>query len=319
MVNVSVLFLIFNRPEQTKSVFAKIRQAKPSRLFVAADGPREAHPEDYHRCEEVRKVVLDSIDWPCEIYTLLRDENLGCGRAPAEAITWFFSQVDEGIILEDDCLPDFTFFTFCKSLLDYYRNDENIMHISGTNLQDGRFVTHDSYYFSQYPHSWGWASWRRAWKHFNYHVTDSAEEIKSHLKHALKRPKEHSHWSKIYISTFSFPRNDIWDFQWSYSIWKNRGISILPGQTLVRNLGFDRDATHTQTPNKRYHLNELSAIEEIIHPKAVIINEDADFYTYKMYFKNRTSLPNRMRSMAYIIFPNWVYGPFKEVYRKIRF
>lgn len=319
MVEVPVLLLIFNRPEKTRKVFEKIRQAQPSKFFVAADGPRVTHVSDQQKCEEARKVVLDSIDWPCEVHTLLRDANLGCGRAPAEAINWFFGHVEEGIILEDDCLPHITFFSFCKCLLSYYKENERVMHISGTNLQDGRVVTENSYYFSRYPHSWGWASWRRAWKHFNYQVQDSPEEIRASLKGILLRPKEYEQWSNTYINAFRSKKDDIWDFQWTYTIWKNNGIAILPAQTLVKNLGFDEDATHTQTANKRYHLNQLAAVDKIAHPKETLINEEADYYTYKVYFANNTSLPNRLRNIAYKLFPNWLYRPVKDVYRKVRF
>ena len=150
-----VLFLVFNRPETTRQVFEAIRTAKPPRLYIAADGPRLEREGERASCEEVRKIALE-VDWECDVNTLFRVENLGCKRGPSEGISWFFEHEDEGIILEDDCLPDQSFFSFCEELLERYRNDTRIMAISGNNFQHGRKRTEYSYYFSRYFHGWGW-------------------------------------------------------------------------------------------------------------------------------------------------------------------
>jgi hypothetical protein len=158
----SVLFLVFNRLDTTKRVFAEIRKARPKQLFIASDGPRKNKPGEKEIVEKVRKYVLDNIDWKCELKTLFRKKNLGCKYAVSGAIDWFFENVEQGIILEDDCLPSQRFFKFCEELLEKYGDDERIMSISGYNPL-GKFEIGESYLFSKYPRIWGWATWRRAW------------------------------------------------------------------------------------------------------------------------------------------------------------
>ena len=157
LFEIPVLFLIFNRPDLTKIVFERIREVSPKQMFIAADGPRKEHPEDVEKCESARKIVLDMIGWDCEVKTLFQKKNLGCGLAVSQAITWFFEHVEEGIILEDDCLPDLSFFSYCSTLLEYYKLSPNVMHISGDNFQQGKKRGPNSYYFSKYIHCWGWA------------------------------------------------------------------------------------------------------------------------------------------------------------------
>src|SRR5262249_20722231 len=159
---IPVLFLIFNRPNTTARVMEAIRTAGPGRLYVAADGPRDGNADEAKRCAEVRRIATQ-VDWPCEVQTLFRERNLGCRQAVSSAITWFFEQEQEGIILEDDCLPSPSFFPYCAELLARFRNDERIMCITGCNFQQDMKGYPYSYYFSKYHHVWGWATWRRAW------------------------------------------------------------------------------------------------------------------------------------------------------------
>src|SRR4051812_29566436 len=166
-----VLFVIFNRPETTRQVFEAIRTAKPSRLYIAADGPRKNKPGEDQKCQEAREIVK-AVDWDCEVKTLFSKENLNCGRGPATAFTWFFEHEEEGIILEDDCLPTQSFFRFCQELLERYRYDYRVMHIGGNNFLNGWQRDQDySYYFSLSGHIWGWATWRRAWQMFDYKLS----------------------------------------------------------------------------------------------------------------------------------------------------
>ena len=181
MLNTPILFLIFNRPEITARVFQEIRKAKPKQIYIAADGPRIDHPDDTALCNKTRQ-ICDSIDWDCEVKTLFREENLGCQLAVSNAIDWFFKHESEGIILEDDCLPSQSFFHFCAELLDFYRDDEEIMCISGNNFQQGRGDDEESYYFSRYPHCWGWATWRRAWNKYDHDMSRWKEFREDHAK-----------------------------------------------------------------------------------------------------------------------------------------
>jgi len=165
MLKTPILFIIFNRIDTTKQVFAKIKEAQPQQLFIAADGPRKNRLGEEKKCKAVREWVLSQVDWDCKVYTLFRDENLGCGRGPAQAITWFFDNVEQGIILEDDCVPDISFFNYCETLLEYYKNDERIMHITGYNPEEiSHFKHNTSYCFVPIEICWGWASWRHFYK-----------------------------------------------------------------------------------------------------------------------------------------------------------
>jgi hypothetical protein len=183
-----VLFVIFNRLDTTNIVFKAIRKAQPKKLYIAADGPRPGNVSDEEKCTSIRKLVIN-VDWDCELKTLFREENLGCGLGPASAYDWFFEHEEEGIILEDDCLPDPSFFIYCQELLEKYRHDTKIMHITGSNFQKGWQNDEDySYYFSSYPHEWGWATWRRAWKLYDFKVQKYPElDKKDYLMDTLIR------------------------------------------------------------------------------------------------------------------------------------
>ena len=165
--NTSILFLIFNRPEETKRVFESIKEAKPSKLYLASDGPRSHVIDEEKIVSEVKLNVLNAIDWDCEVKTLFREKNLGCKIAVSEAISWFFDHEDQGIILEDDCLPSQSFYRFCEELLNIYKNDLRIWHISGDNFQNGIARSEESYYYSKFSHVWGWATWKDRWQHYD--------------------------------------------------------------------------------------------------------------------------------------------------------
>ena len=165
--DVPILFIVFNRPDTTAIVFQKIREIKPRKLFLAADGPRPSREGEKERCDAVRKIITEGVDWDCDVQLKFSDINLGCGRAESSAMLWFFESVGEGIVIEDDTLPDTSFFYFCKELLAYYRNDETVRMIGGNNFQGGKKRGDGSYYFSKLTHSWGYASWWRAWKDYD--------------------------------------------------------------------------------------------------------------------------------------------------------
>ena len=242
-----VLLIIFNRPDTTRRVFEAIRNARPKKLFIAADGPRENKPGEMEKCLEVRKIV-SVVDWECDVKTLFRDKNVGCGRGPAGAMSWFFSQVEEGIILEDDCLPSPDFFRFCASLLERYRNDTRVMQIGGINLvapedRDDEY----SYSFSNHNYIWGWATWRRAWNLFRFNMDyyDVITEKKYH-SHYYKSKDEEVYFKFVFDQTYSnIEHTSVWDYQWQYSRMLQAGLSIVPCRNLVINLGYGADATHT--------------------------------------------------------------------------
>lgn len=277
-----ILFLVFNRLETTKQVFERIRDIKPLFLFVAADGPRLNNVEDEQKCQSVREFILEGVDWNCQLKTLFRDENRGCGRGPSAAIDWFFEQVEEGIILEDDCLPTLGFFNYCEELLNKYESEEKIYHISGCNIQYGLKNTNDKYFFSQIPHMWGWATWKRAWNKYNFDAlqnfsTDNLDD----------------YWISVFGSVLKGTA-DIWDYQWVYTIKKGKGISITPTISLIENIGFDQAATHTTNAPGWYFFDQRSTKKLVKTPNVISINKRADQLTMQL-LKGNLSFKNKVR------------------------
>ena len=240
----AVLFLVFNRPDTTAQVFEAIRRARPPRLYVAADAARAGRPDEADNVTRVREIST-KVDWPCELKTLFRDENLGCKYAVSSAITWFFGLEEEGIILEDDCLPSQSFFWFCEEMLCRYRNDQAVMVITGTNIT--RNIPYDGdYFFSRYALMWGWASWASAWEEYdlelvNWPKSDQTKHLKSLGVTGLA---EIITWKNLFTKTKA-NLIDTWDYQWIYSCWLRGGLTIAPAKNLIKNIGFSEDATHT--------------------------------------------------------------------------
>jgi hypothetical protein len=277
-----VLFLIFNRPDTTVQVFAAIAKAKPRRLFVVADGPRPEKTGESETCQATREIIK-RIDWDCEVKTLFRDRNLGCKEAVSSAITWFFEHVEEGIILEDDCLPSDSFFSFCAELLEKYRDDKRVMMISGDNFQDGISRGDASYYFSKIPHIWGWATWRRAWHLYDKEMQSFPTFVKQKgIYHVSPEVDVQNFWLSCFIPAYRGEINT-WDYQWVYTILSRDGLSICPQINMVSNIGFGGDATHTCVGDHGANLNRFE-LYGIIHPSALEAHLEADSYTYKMVY-----------------------------------
>ena len=276
-----VLLLIFNRPDLTKIVFDKIAEVKPNVLFVAADGHRPDREGEYEKCQETRRSVLDNVHWDCEVFTLLREKNLGCKRAVSSAIDWFFSIVDKGIILEDDCLPNISFFNFCTELLAHYEYDNQIMHISGNNFQERNTPKRHSYYFSIYNHIWGWATWRRAWQHYDATMEDYDADV---VRQVFRYEGEQEYWNKNFTKA-ALGQIDTWDYQWTYAIWKNSGLAVLPSINLVSNIGFREDATHTNSKDSIIANLPSWTLTQIVHPEVITVDEEADRYTSLKLFR----------------------------------
>jgi hypothetical protein len=243
-----VLLLIFNRPDTTALVMAAIRSARPSHLYVAADGPRERAGEA-ERCAEARRIAT-TIDWPCELRTRFGDKNLGLRLAVSSALDWFFAQEEEGIILEDDCVPSQSFFPYCTELLDYYRDDTRIMSISGDNFQTGESSDPYSYYFSRYFQCWGWATWRRAWALYDRDMLLWPQFREAGLLRAWSdnEPRFERFWTGIFDAA---GRIDSWAYRYLFTCWAQNGLACIPRVNLVTNVGFRDDATHTRAPNTR--------------------------------------------------------------------
>ncbi len=286
-VQTPILFLIFNRPDETKKVFEAIRQAQPSQLFIAADGARPERSEEAEICQRTRAVVKN-IDWDCKVNTLFRDTNLGCKYAVSGAINWFFSNVSEGIILEDDIVPDPSFFKFCEILLEKYRHDTRIMQICGANFQFGRQRGDGGYYFSRYNHVWGWATWKRAWQLYDVDIkTFPAFKQQRCIETIFYDPIIQQYWTRAFERMYR-KEIDTWDYQWTYAIWCNNGLSIIPNINLVSNIGFGQNATHTTDSSAVEANHPTYPMKEIIHPTFVLLNNEADDYTSaRLYLSNK--------------------------------
>ncbi|MBW4472824.1 MAG: glycosyltransferase family 2 protein [Stenomitos rutilans HA7619-LM2] len=279
-----VAFFIFNRPQLTQRVFDAIRQAKPARLLVVADGPRRDRSGEAELCAQTR-AVIQQVDWPCQVLTNFSDTNLGCKRRVSSGLDWVFDTVEEAIILEDDCLPHPTFFPFCETLLEHYRNDTRVMVISGNNFQFGHQRTSDSYYFSRYNHIWGWATWRRAWRYYDVEMTLWSVIKQGHWLHdLLGEDRAVRYWTDSFEAVAN-DRLDTWDFQWTFACWIQHGLSILPNINLVSNIGFHPEATHTKDANSRVSNLPSEAIKlPLKHPQFIIRDTFADQSTQRLLF-----------------------------------
>ena len=242
-----VLFLVFNRPEPTQRVFEAIRAARPSRLYVAADGPRADREGERERCLEVRRIAT-AVDWPCQLMTLLRDENAGCAEGVSTAISWFFNNETEGIILEDDCLPDVSFFSFCTDQLDRWREDERIGQICGFNLIPEESPSDSVYFASHFGWSWGWASWRRAWQAYDITMSSWQTLKQKRLHYQYPFYKERI---RLFDETADVGWSASWDYQWHYALASQGQLSLIPTYNLIENIGFTADATHTFSADPR--------------------------------------------------------------------
>jgi len=271
----AVLFVIFNRPDTTLKVFEQIKLAQPARLYIAADAPRADVPEDKLLCKQARTVV-DMIDWECEVKTLFNKANAGCKKAVSAAVTWFFNNEEEGIILEDDCLPANSFFKFCDTLLEKYRDDLRIRHITGCNLQHGKKWGNSTYYFSNMTYVWGWASWRRVWN--DYKTLDNfnnEEEVKEHLANIFNEPLLVDSWLNIFEQVKAGKLNS-WGYQLDFVNFFNNGLTIVPNENLISNIGFGPAATHTLQANSINASIPVTEVTEITHPVFVLPEKQAD-------------------------------------------
>ena len=291
-----ILLLIFNRPDETKQVFEVLEKLKPKTLYIAADGPRVDKLYENKICQKVRRIALN-ITWPCKVKTLFRDENLGCGKAVSTGISWFFEDVEQGIILEDDTVPDLTFFTFCENMLSKYHGNENVMHISGSYFLGNyeKFPIPESYYFSKHTHVWGWATWKRAWAKYDYQMgawnsTDAPRNLRRYYGSYF------DFWRNIYTSVYR-KEIDTWDYQWMFAIYRSHGITINPSKNLVKNIGFGVNATHTKDVKSNFSTVKLSSLQELAHPQRITVNN----YNDQLYYKHFLHFEPNENSIKYFL------------------
>lgn len=290
--NTPVVFLIYKRPQLAAKVFSVIQEVKPPILLVVADGAKPGDLEARETCDETRSII-DKVDWDCQLHLNYSDTNLGCAKRVSSGLDWAFSLVEEAIILEDDCIPDLSFFRFCQELLETYRDDQRVMVISGDNFQLGRQHTDYSYYFSRYNHCWGWATWRRAWRYFDYDMKlwPMVYE-KGWLRDLLTNPAAVRRWTKTLQSTQS-GQQDSWAYRWTFACWMQQGLTILPKCNLVSNIGFDVAGTHIKRQNLFANLPVESMDFPLEHPPFMIRDARADAFTEQLLFS--TDFVDRVR------------------------
>jgi hypothetical protein len=280
-LTVAIALFIFNREVNAKKVFNEIAKAKPSKLFVVGDGPRAYIQGEEEKVRRTREIIR-KVDWKCEVITNFSDNNMGCKKRVSSGLDWIFSQVDEAIILEDDCLPSPTFFRFCEEMLVKYRDNEKISMIGGGNFQFGKLRGGHSYYFSRYCHIWGWATWARAWKDYDVSIKEWPKLKHSNWLLNLELPKaEVRTWARTFQATYS-GKIDTWDHQWTFANWRLNRLSIIPNVNLIENIGFGPLATHTHDENNKFSKMSISDIAfPLIHPNEVRCDAEADLFTSK--------------------------------------
>lgn len=286
-----VALIVFNRPETTRRVFAAVAAARPARLLLIADGPRGDRPGEAERCDEVRKIVT-TVDWPCEVLTNFAEENMGCRRRVVSGLNWVFSQVEEAIILEDDCVPDASFFPYCAELLERYRDCCQIGIIVGSNVMEKSFPFDYSYYYTQMTPIWGWATWRRAWQQYDEHMVSWPDVKKAGLLRLLfPDEKVVAYWAQVFDAMHSGAGPNTWDYQLTYTCWTRNWLNILPARNLIQNVGFGESATHTRVAADPDLTLPAGSIDfPLRHPPAITV-----WPAHDMQLQRRIFVPNISR------------------------
>ena len=278
-----VAFFVFNRPDCSARVLEQIRKIRPGKLLVVADGPRASRKGEHAQCEEVRRIVEEGIDWPCEILKHYSSSNMGCRDRVVSGMDWVFTLVDQAIILEDDCLPDPSWFEFASVLLENYRHDERIFAISGTNFQTSKTGYASSYYLSHFPHIWGWATWRRVWRLYDVSLSEWPE-TRSVISGNLANPDAVAFFSKRFDDC-KLKKIDTWDYQFCYLVFRHAALVIIPDRNLVKNIGFDERATHTTDyTNSQAAMETFAMPFPLAHPGVIEVNEEADRWTVRSFY-----------------------------------
>lgn len=294
-----VALLIFNRPEITRRLVEELLKARPPRVLVFADGPRPDHPADPELIQAA-KVAISDAPWECEVLTNYSDVNLGTKYRPATGLNWVFEIVDKAIFFEDDVLPHPSFFRFCDELLEKYQHDERVMMISGNNFIGGRW-TSDSYLFSHYAGIWGWATWRRAWRHYDVELRAWPElrETKF-LRDVLASDDEVAFWRQCFDRIVS-GETQTWDHQWQFAIWRQQGLSAMPAANLCTNVGFGPTAQHYKEFNPKLAAVPVAEMPfPLKHPATVVRNREADDFAFRELLSGGVS--NKRRTRRWIPF-----------------
>ena len=283
MLDTPVVMIVFRRPEHTERVLLAIRRARPKRLLIIADGPNPNRPGEVEKCAAARAVVDRLVDWDCELLKNYSETNLGVERRFHTGFDWVFEQCESAIILEDDELPDDSFFDFCQNLLKLYRDDERVMAINGTNYQFDQYSTPHSYYFSRYFHCWGFATWRRAWKHYDVKIRRWPElRGTPWLMDICAGNNTEARYHAEVFDRLTRGEIHTWDYQVTFAMWANSGLAITPNVNLVSNIGFGAGALHhTGTDSPFANMATVEMPQPLLHPPSVLRDLTADRLEYE--------------------------------------
>ena len=278
-----ILLIAFNRPEKVRLILNILKVLKPENLFISCDGPRDNNHKDKNLCEEVR-LIVKNINWQCKVVYRFSKKNKTCKINVIESINWFFKHNKEGIVLEDDCIPNIHFFYYCEALLKKYRNNNKIMQVNGFSSSNQKSIDGATYYFSKLNDTWGWATWRRAWKFFDKNMKGYKEIKKRNLIEKHYMNKDIANWMTTYFEKSFYKKDNIWSAYWSFSILKNDGYTITPFKSLVRNIGVDGSGTSGKYKKFKSYLKiKSSKIKSLKHPKDFLYNKKYDnnfFYNF---------------------------------------
>tara|TARA_A100001035_G_scaffold268997_1_gene254535 strand:- start:405 stop:1346 length:942 start_codon:yes stop_codon:yes gene_type:complete len=279
-----ILITIWRRPKETNEVIKAIRKVKPKKLFIACDGPRKGNNKEFDNVQKTIELCKEKIDWDCEVKWLISKENLGCKIGVVRAINWFFENVEEGIIMEDDNVAHPDFFMFCQELLKKYKFDKRVWSISGSNNQDGIIRGDGSYYFGKTPLVWGWATWKDRWNEYDVDMKKWPDlKAKNYLDDIFKDKIEMKYWLTIFDNFYETSEPDTYDYQWVFTCLINNGLVIIPNKNLINNIGFNLDATHTKW--EKTSVSKVSSIgNKLIHPKFILCDSDAERYQFDFFF-----------------------------------
>jgi hypothetical protein len=313
-LNSPVVLTLFSRPELVREVFNRIRSARPPKLFLISDAGRTPNEDEKVRMSQA---IAEAVDWPCEVFKNYSDKNMGAKMRLATGITWVFEHVDRAIILEHDCLPDPTFFRFCEDLLEKYKDDERVMHISGDNVQQGNpsFKCPESYYFSIVPHTWGWATWARAWKHYDVNIRLWPQAKKERwLENVFEDSAVLERWEYRFEQYYRGEAQS-WDGQWAFACFINSGLSINPRVNMVSNIGFGPEALNTKNPeDEGANVPAFPLPFPLVHPHAILPNRASDAYSFRYAFHINRYHKERIRWFLKSNFPLG-YRFLKKVYQ----
>lgn len=302
LFNTPILFITYRNPEITRLTFDRIRKIKPRTLYLASDGPKlNSSNKVLNEINETRSIIKN-IDWDCNVHTKFEKKNLGCKYAVYSAISWFFDNEEQGIILEYDCLPDLTFFTFCETLLEKYKNNDTIFSISGNNFDFG-YVNNlnknkNSYYFSHISKLWGWAAWSRSWKYFDIELSDFTDfRDNNSIDNLIYKKKHRKYWIDKINQVYLGINNSTWGFIWLYTLFKHNAYCITPNVNLVSNIGFGEEATHAKDKTSLFSNIKAKSINLIEHPLVIEPNFKSDTrFTELLYQSEYKSIMKRIRN-----------------------